>query len=244
MTIQTRTLITSNDVSFWATGEQADTIATLEQTRKGGFARIYGYKATSGRTEPTVYDATVTTRFSYQALVERKRKALKALTLTDVEPYLAGKARECDAETLLNEWNKRKASEIASFNSTTNGDRSDAHRQGHDRCYVNIADGVVVHYETARNKDDGLMYPVMLDGFPIAESIMLNCLEVSRNVRIAGEYKKVNSGVPVLISNAIKAAMKAKGVRSMNRVSLKAGNFERVAIDHNVVLPEDVASLV
>lgn len=241
MTIQTRTMIDCNGSKVWATREQADTLAMLEQTRKGGFARIYGYKATTDRTVPTVYDATVTTRFSYAALVERKRAALEALTLDDVRPFLRGKALACDAATLEAEWTARKATEIASFEATANGDRSDAHRQGHDRCYLNVAAGVVVHYVT--EKVDGLMQPVLLDGFPMANSIMLNCLEVSRNVREAGEYKVVNSGVPVLISKAIKAAMKAKGVRSMNRVTLKEGNFERVAIDSNVVLPEDVVSL-
>jgi hypothetical protein len=243
MTIQTRTLISVNGSSFWSTREQADAIATLVQTRKGGFARIYGYKATTGRTVPTVYDATVTTRFSYKRLVERKRAALEALTLNDILPHLAPKARETAPDTLLNEWNKRKASELASFNATGNDDRSDAHRQGHDRCYLNIADGVVVHYVTVRGNYDGLMYPVLTDGFPTADSIMLNCLEVSRTVREPGAYKTVNSGVPVLISNAIKATMKANGVRSMNRVSLRADNFESVSIDGNVVLPEDMVSL-
>jgi len=100
----------------------------------------------------------------------------------------------------------------------------------------------VIHLSTEKNAD-GIMVPVLLDGFPMTDSIMLNCLEVSRTVREAGEYKKVNSGVPVIISNGIKAAMKANGVRSMNRISLKEGKFERVAIDGEVVLPEDIIAL-
>lgn len=87
------------------------------------------------------------------------------------------------------------------------------------------------------------MQPVLLDGFPMAESIMLNVLEVKRNVRVPGQYKVVNSGAPVLISNAIKAKLKADGIRSMKRVSLKEGTFERLAIDNEVVLPEDVVAL-
>lgn len=243
MTIQTRTLVTVNGQSVWASREQADALAMLEQTRKGGFARIYGYTATTDRTVPTVYDATVTTRFSYKALVERKRKALEALTLNDVRPFLTGKATTCDNATLEKEWEARKAKELDSFNATLGGVRLDAHRQGHDRCYLNVADGVVVHYVTELNKADGLKHPVLLDGFPMVDSIMLNCLEVSRTVRQPGAYKVVNSGVPVLISKAIKAALKAKGVRSMNRVTLKEGNFERLALDGNVVLPEDMVQL-
>lgn len=242
--MQTRTLIIHNGHKVWATKEQAETMQVLSDTRKGGFARIYGYVATSDRTSPTVYDATVTTRFSYKKLVERKKAALLALTLADCLPFLNMQNPKLGALTkgaLQDAFDARKASEVASFDATGNDDRSDAHRQGHDRCYLNIADGVVVHYATV--KVDGLMQPVLTDGFPTVDSIMLNCLEVSRTVREAGVYKVVNSGVPVLLSNAMKAAMKAKGVRSMNRVSLKEGNFERVSIDGEVVLPEDVVSL-
>jgi hypothetical protein len=107
---------------------------------------------------------------------------------------------------------------------------------------MNIAEGVVVHYVTEKGTD-GLMHPVLTDGFPTIASIMLNVLEVSRNVRIPGEYKKVNSGVPVLISNAIKAAIKERGVRELTRLSLKEDNFERVAIDGEVILPEDIVTL-
>lgn len=244
--MQTRTLIIHNGHKVWATKEQADTMQALSETRKGGFARIYGYVATSDRTVPTVYDATVTTRFSYKKLVERKKAGLLALTLADCLPFLNMQNPKLAALTkgaLQDAFDARKATEVASFNATGNDDRTDSHRQGHDRCYLNIADGIVVHYATKRNPDDGLMYPVLTDGFPTVDSIMLNCLEVSRTVRETGVYKVVNSGVPVLISNAIKAALKAKGIRSMNRVSLKEGNFERVSIDGEVVLPEDVISL-
>ena len=242
MTISTRTLITVNGKSFWATKQQAEAIAMLEQTRKGGFARIYGYTATAGRTVPTVYDCTVTSRFSYSALLKRKLNALQALNLSDILPHLPAKVSQLPATTLQKEWEARKQMEVESVEKTISGSRDDANRQGHDRCYISITDGVVIHLSTEKQAD-GLMHPVLLDGYPMAESVMLNCLEVSRNVRVAGEYKKVNSGVAVLISNAISAKLKAQGVRSMNRVSLKEGNFERVAIDTNVVLPEDMVAL-
>jgi hypothetical protein len=244
MTIQTRTLVTVNGQSVWATREQADTLAMLEQTRKGGFARVYGYKATSGRVKPTVYDATVTTRFSYAKLLERKRNVLNAMTLDDVRPFVkAPKLLAMDDAALLATFNARKAKELNSIATTEAGNRTDAHRAAHDRCYMNVDAGIVVHYVTAKG-DDGLMHPTLLDGFPIVDSIMLNVLEVSRTVREAGEYKVVNSGVDVLMSKAIEAAMKAKGVRSLSRLSLKEDNFERLAVDGNVVLPEDCVGLM
>lgn len=244
MTIQTRTLVTVNGQSVWATREQADTLAMLEQTRKGGFARVYGYKATSGRVKPTVYDATVTTRFSYAKLLERKRNVLNAMTLDDVRPFVkAPKLLALDDAKLADTFATRKAKELNSIATTEAGNRTDAHRAAHDRCYLNVDTGIVVHYVTVKG-DDGLMHPTMLDGFPIVDSIMLNVLEVSRTVREAGEYKVVNSGVDVLMSKAIEAAMKAKGVRSLSRLSLKEDNFERLAIDNEVVLPEDCVGLM
>lgn len=244
MTIQTRTLVTVNGQSVWATREQADTLTMLEQTRKGGFARVYGYTATSGRVKPTVYDATVTTRFSYAKLLERKRNILNAMTLDDVRPFVkAPKLLALDDAKLADTFATRKAKELDSIATTEAGDRTDAHRAAHDRCYMNVDTGIVVHYVTAKG-DEGLMHPTMLDGFPIVDSIMLNVLEVSRTVRDAGEYKTVNSGVDVLMSKVLEAAMKAKGVRSLSRLSLKEDNFERLAVDGNVVLPEDCVALM
>lgn len=244
MTISTRTLISVNGKSAWATAEQAQSIATLEATRKGGFARVMGYVAKSGRTVPTVYDATVTTRFSYAKLIARQAKALQAMTVQDISEAVKGNAKlsKLSSAELALAFDARKASELASIQATEQGNRDDAHRQAHDRCYMSITDGIVVHLATEADSDN-IKQPVMLDGFPMVDSVMMNCLEVSRNVRERGEYKVVNSGVPVLIGNAIKAVMKAQGIRSMNRISLKEGNFERLAIDSEVVLPEDLIAL-
>lgn len=241
MTLATRTLIEVNSQKFWASADQAESLNVLNDTRRGGIARIYGYVAKSGRTEPTVYDATVTTRFSYEALVKRKLEATKKLTLNDVLPLLDlsnPKFKGLGTAKLEAIFNERKADEVNSLE----GKGNDAQREAHHRCYAHITHGVVVHYTTEKDAD-GIMQPVLLDGFPMAESIMLNVLEVKRNVRVPGQYKVVNSGAPVLISNAIKAKLKADGIRSMKRVSLKEGTFERLAIDNEVVLPEDVVAL-
>lgn len=234
-----------NGTDVWMSPEQSDTIAVLQESRKGGFARIYGYVAESGRTSPTVYDATVTTRFSYSNLIQRQREAIEAITVHDIMDRAKGVEKLANlplskVETILNE---RKAKEIASFDKTLSGDRDDAHRAAHDRCYLHVADGVSIHYLTEKN-EEGIKVPVLLNGNPIADSIMLNVLEVSRNIREPGEYKVVNSGAPVLVSKIIKSILKERGVRSMKRVSLKEGKFERVSIDGDVILSEDVASLI
>ena len=242
MTLATRTLIEVNNQKFWASADQAASLNVLNDTRRGGIARIYGYVAKSGLPKLYVYDATITTRFSYEALVARKLAATKALTLNSILPMLDltnPKFKGMGTAALTTIFNERKADEVNSLE----GKGNDAQRDAHNRCYAHITHGVAVHYATEKDAD-GLMQPVLLDGFPMAESIMLNVLEVSRKVRVPGVYKVVNSGAPVLISNAIKAKLKADGIRSMKRVSLKEGTFERIAIDNEVVLPEDVQALV
>lgn len=246
MTLTTRTLINVDGQKVWASREQAETILTLIETRKGGFARVYGYTATSNRTVPSVYDATVTTRFSYAKLMQRQRDFIENVKVDDILDQIAADekllAAYANRDSFMEQFNARKAAMLASFDKTEQGDRSDAHRQAHDRCYLHIEQGIVVHYDTSKG-DDGLMHPNLVDGFPVVASIMLNVLEVSRNVREAGVYKTVNSGIPVRISNAIERAMKLAGIRSLTRLSLKEDNFERLAIDGEVILPEDVVTL-
>ena len=240
-----RTLTDANGSKVWATAEQAETINTLMDTRKGGFARVYGYVATSKRIVPSVYDATFSTRFSYSKLIQRQKSAIEAITVQDIldragnNPKLA-KLSATELESILD---ARKAMEIGSIEKTLSGERDDAYRAAHDRCYLNLTDGVIVHYATDKG-DDGLMHPILENGFPIVDSIMLNVLELSRNVREAGEYKTINSGAPVIVSNIIKAIMKERGVRKMSRISLKEGKFERLAIDGDVILPEDCIALL
>lgn len=236
-----RALVTLNDgTKFWASQDQAESIAVLSETRKGGYARIMGYVAKTGRVVPQVYDATITTRFSYAKLVARKLAAIKALSLNDILAYCRDnpKIKAMTVDQLDATFAQRKADEINSLE----GKGNDAQRDAHKRCYAHICDGVVAHYVT-EDDADGLRQPVLVDGFPVAESIMMNYLEVSKTVREQGQYKVVNSGAPVIISNAIKAALSKQGIRSMKRLALKEGSFERLVIDHETVLPEDVVAL-
>ena len=139
-------------------------------------------------------------------------------------------------------FNERKQAMIDSMNKTLNDDRSDAHRQGHDRCYLHIAEGVKVNYVTEKGTD-GLMHPVLDNGFPTVASIMVTYLENSKVTRVKGERKVVNSGAPVLMGNAIESLLNDRSV-GLRTLSLKEGNFERLVIDSEVVLREDVAGLV
>jgi len=241
--MQTKTLIVVPNGKVWASAQQAETLEALVQTRKGGFARIYGYKPSSDWVISPVQDIVCVTRFSTAKLYERKTKALNSITFADVKPAIAKEPKLAalsakEAEDLFNE---RLGDLIASMEKTLDGDRSDAHRQGHDRCYLNLAEGVKVNYVT--EKVDGLMQPVLTDGFPTVASIMLTYLENSKVTRVEGQRKVVNSKPPKLMTNAIESLLKKRSV-GIKTASLKEDNFERLVIDGEVILCEDVAGLV
>lgn len=239
----THTILTDlNGQKFRATTEQAEALESLSVARQGGIATVYGYVATSDRVKPTVYDAQFITRFSIENLYKRKMAALSDLRFSDVKEFIdADPVLSKLPETeLLTIFNTRKVKEVDSMNTTLTGDRSDAHRQGHDRCYARVADGIKVHFVT--EKVDGLMQPVLTDGLPTVASIMVACLELNRNVREPGEYKVVKSGAPVLMSNAIAKVLNKRSV-GLKFLSLKEDNFERLIVARKAYLPEDVASI-
>lgn len=242
--MQSKTLVVVPGGKVWASRQQADTLEALTLTRKGGFARIYGYKPASNYEVSPVQDIVMVTRFSAEKLYERKRKALESITFDDVKDAIAREPKlkaltVAEQEALFNE---RLQEMVNSLTKTLNGDRSDAHRQGHDRCYLQIAEGVKVNYVTEKGKD-GLMHPVLTDGFPTVASIMITYLENSKVTRVEGVRKVVNSKPPKLMSNAIESVLNKRSV-GIKTLSLKEDNFERLVIDNEVVLREDVAGLV
>lgn len=242
--MQSKTLIVVPNGKVWASRQQADTIETLALTRKGGFTRIYGYRPSSNWVVSPVQDIVGITRISTAKVYERKRTALESIAFNDIadaikaSPKLSALTRSAQVELFTT----RLSKELQSLNTSLDGVREDAHRKGHDRCYLNLADGVKVNYVTEKGAD-GLMYPVITDGFPTVASIMLTYLENSKVTRVAGERKVVNSGVDKLMSNAINSVLNSKSV-GIKTASLKEDNFERIVIDKEVIVCEDVVGLV
>ena len=237
-------ILTDNDGNqFRATVAQKEAIESLTVARAGGIATVYGYVAESGRVKPETYDAQILTRFSIPNLYKRKMLALADVTLSSIRDGVAkdpvlSKLGDAELVTLFNE---RKKSESDSMNKTLEGDdRSDSHRAGHDRCYARLADGIKVHYVT--EKVDGIMQPVLTNGLPTVNSIMVAYLELNKTVRVPGEYKVVNSKAPVRINNLINQQVNSKSV-GLKYLSLKEGNFERLVVARKSYLPEDVAGI-
>ena len=243
--MQTKTLVIVPEVGqVWATAQQAETLQALVSTRKGGFARVYGYTPTTNWLESPVQDISMITRFSTEKLYARKIKALDAISFADVKDAISKepKLKALSEKEQRELFNTRKQMLIDSMDKTLEGDRSDAHRQGHDRCYLHIGQGVKVNYDTVKGAD-GLMQPVLTDGFPTVASIMITYLENSKVTRKAGVYKTKNSGAPVLMTEAIESLLNDKSV-GIKMLSLKSENFERLVIDTEVILSEDVIGLL
>lgn len=230
--------------TFRCTESQREALESLSAARAGGIATVYGYSPSTGYVTRPVQDIQFLTRFSTKRLYERKLAALSDITFSAVKDRIADNPilaalTESDAMAMFN---TRKAMVAESLAKSIEGsDRSDAHRQGHDRCYARVADGIRVHFVTEKDAD-GLMQPVLTDGLPTVSSIMLNALFLNVETRVKGEKKVKKSGAPVLMGDAIDSLLNQKSV-GFRALSLKEDNFDRVVVSRKSYLPEDVSSI-
>lgn len=230
------------DRPFRCTVAQAGVLDTLSTLRKGGIGIVNGYKPSTNVIpgKQPVYNLRVITAFNLSRLYQRKVKALEALTFGDVAADIAHspKLKALPTGEALDLFNKAVAASIASMTQTLDGDRSGAHREGHDRCYIKVADGVKVNLVTVKDAD-GLMQPVLTDGLPTVASIMLPVLELNKTVVVEGEYKTVNSGPKVLMDGIIAKHLNQRSV-GYKTLSLKDDNFESVNVAKQTISPEDL----
>jgi hypothetical protein len=242
---------TDSGCTFNATEAQAATLDKLTTVIKGGIATVHDYVATSGRVTPEVSDINFITAFSVENLYKRKLAALQSLSYNDVKDAAESndKVKALSHTDRVSLFEGRKVQEIASLEKTLSGDRSDAHRQAHDRCYCYVGQGVKVHYVTESQKytaEDGSTktrkVPVLTNGIPTADSIMLTILELGRTVKQKGEYKVVNSGASVLIKNAMLRALNLRSI-GLKTLSLKGDNFSSLSISRQTFLAEEFSNI-
>lgn len=228
---------------FRCTESQANALNELSTIQRGGIGTVHGYVSTSGRVEPETADIQFITAFSVERLYERKIAALEGLSFDEVREVAENdpKLSEMDDAALEALFETRRSMEIASMQKTLDGDRSDARRQAHDTFYIRVAPGIKVHLRTFKNAQKETELE-LVGGLPVAKSIMVDIIEISRNVTSEGEYKVVNSGAPVRMSNALKRAMNTRST-SMKRLSLKEDNFDKLVVSRKQFLPEDVQGI-
>lgn len=232
-------LIETNDGQVWATEQQAQAIEVLKAAAGGSFAAVKGYVPESNWKVSPVQNIQFISRFSYARLNARRRAAVESVTFDMVQDAIAAEAKLAAlTEAKQREvFDARKASIIASIDKTAAGDRSDAHRQAHDRNYRAISPGVKVNLETDVQKE-----PVMVRGYPVAKSIMVSAIFLNVKTVREGVRKVVNSGAPVLMGKAIETVVNKKSIM-MRTLALKDGNFESISIGGETLVPEDVREL-
>jgi hypothetical protein len=242
-----RVVVKSTDgKEIWVTPAQAETLNDLTNAHGGGCASIHGYRPTSGYVTSPVVDLQVLTRFSTAKLMQRKLESIQSIKFQDVMPgILRDDVLSKKSLTELKDlFDTRHAYETGTITKTQDGDRSDAHRQGHDRCYATFGDGVKCHLFTERNPTDKKMYPIKLNGLSVLESINLPVLELNRKVVTAGVSKPARkSGAPVRMSNTIKELLNARSV-GYKTLALKEDNFDKLVISGMDMLSEDVGPTV
>ena len=242
MTNISRILATdTNGLKVWITKAQLEALEVLEVAQAGGCAAVHGYVPTTGYVVYPTIDLQMLTRFDYGRLLNRKMDALKAIEFADI-PANVIPTLKLNGKTDEQWFDIRKAQEIASMQKTLDNDRSDSHRQGHDRCYAHFAKGISAHLVTER-RTDGLMHPVLTNGHPTVKSIMVSYLELNRKVVKEGQYKSVNSGASVLMKNAINKLLNQRSV-GIRKLSLKEDNFQSLSISKSVVLPDNIQAVI
>ena len=236
-------LIEVNGTKLWASARQAETVERLKETRKGGVATVKGYRPTTGYVTPPVKDMQIITRFSTAACYERYINAVEAVTFDMVKPKLSSNPKlaalsEADA---LKAFNERKAFLIDAKRKSLNGERDTAQHEAHDRNYVNVTEGVKIHLVTEKNFE-GNMVPVIRDGFPVLDSVMLSALVLNETVTKEGVSKPApNSGVPVLMGNLIEGFLNKRST-GYRTVKLGEDNFDAVKIDRQTLTEADVST--
>lgn len=235
---------TQNNESFYCSKKQAEILNTLSETQKGGFASLTNYIATSKRVKPETANYTLLTRFNKSRLYNRKIEALKNISFDDVKKLAENdsKLSALSYNDLLQAFAERKEWEVSRLQKSNEGTLSNSKTEAHQRNYIMVADGVKVNLVTT--KVDGRQIPVTSEkGIPTLASILLSGLTISKEIVTAGEYKKVNSGIPVRISNCINKLLNSRSV-GLKTFSLKANNFDRLRISHNEILPENVKAVI
>jgi hypothetical protein len=217
----------SNGVDFLATGAITSALSVLSSMPRGGFATARNYVSESGRVEAQVADMSFISRFSGYNRTQKELDALQSLDLSTV----SFENRDVLGVAL--------AELVASKKKTLSGDRSDNRRKSHDTFYAPICEGVKVHLKT--EKIDGETRLVKIGGLPVAKSVNVMAIEINRNVKVAGEYKKVNSRPKTLAKKAIEKAIRTK-VLPLRSLSLQEGKFDSLAIGGTTISDKDVST--
>ena len=234
------------NLPFLCTQAQADMLDRLAALNKGGIGSVKGYRPDGAKFVGGIapkWDLQIITRFDTSKLYARKIKALESITFAECATDIAKHdvLKNMSSGDCLALFNTRRDGAIASMQQTLEGDRSGAHREGHDRNYIHIAEGVKVNLVTEKNAE-GKQIPVLTNGLPTLASILLPYLELKKTVVESAEYKTVKSGGPVLMTNIIESKMNSRSV-GYKMLSLKPDNFDALNVGKQSIVADDLKTV-
>ena len=184
----------------------------------------------------------VITRYSHSKLVQREHDALVDVNFNDCD-FSNVPETKMKGKSALDLFNKAHDALVSSAVKTLTNDRTDAHRAGHDRCYLPLKNGYKMHLVTEKG-EDGLMQPVLINGMPIVKSVKLMVLVLNKTVLVKGSYKPTNPQLLTYFKDAIKRVVASKVNVRVASLSLKEGQFDNLKIDSNVVVDAGILSLI
>lgn len=216
----TNEVIVLNNKEYVIPKKYKESLKILICSPNGGFCTVHGYIPSTNYIIQPIVNINIVTKFSILKYYENKIKALQNINIDDLSINNEKLLSLTDNE-LSELFESCRAKIIHSMTKTISGDRNDNYRKGHDTYYVNVDKSILCHL---KNNDGTLC---LIDGMPIIDSIILNCIEISRTFIKPGTKKKVNSGVKVLMDKEITKIISKK---KLIRLSLKDDNFDKVCI--------------
>lgn len=205
----------------------ASVIETLTNLSANAFCAIDGYKTADGKVSNYLVRAATGTESVYSS----KMAELSALSFADLPAeklakWIPSKGKNSFASA-EEQFNFCKSAMLTSMEKTLSGNRDDAHRQGHDRCSVQIRAGVTLDLLTEEGAD-GLKHPVQTnEGELLADKIRLHAVVMREEVLEEGERKVVNSGSKVLMDKVIESCLPSTKT-ALRTFSLDDGKFQAV----------------
>jgi hypothetical protein len=235
--------------------EGARILEALKDTPRGSFGfvkdHVSGTAGEKGCITPEKSDRLFLTQVRYDKYLQRKRLALKEVTIDDVVSILPRHIdpkydffRKVEAEAVKRAKKLKldKVEELDINNLFVQAKATLALRyEGQDKNTQGQREGQTINYGAYNGfrlklqtvKQDGVMRPLVDgNGRLTVTGIMIPFYEVKRTVHQKAEYKPVNSGIDKIMRDTIERAMSRKGIRTaFKSFNLLNGNFQKISLN-------------
>jgi hypothetical protein len=138
-----------NGKSFLIDNKLWETTQDISNSRSGGIFNVKGYVPTTNYVECPIVDIRGISRISVLSLYNRKIEKLKNLQFSDI--VIKGeKLEKLEERKQIELFLSCKQKMVESMNKTIDGVRDDVYRIAHDTFYIQISDGIKLHFQTEK----------------------------------------------------------------------------------------------